>query len=530
MNLRSKKVMAIVIIAVALAAGLANIDRPRELWDERSRYMSGLAYWQNIIDGRFDAASWSLNSAHPPVAKYMYGLVNGAYLGLTNPSLLAAGADALWEIDMAKTMLPSRVLVLLLAIVIYLIVFVIGTELFNERVGFLASLILILLPPFAAHVRYSNLDMPMLFFFILSMLLLTRGMRSKSKNSRYVLLFGVSSGLCTSSLLSGGLVFIVAAAMFLMRGKVSSLKTPHVPRYLLISPLIAIVIFFALWPWLWSNPVGNIADSLGWWNHYYNAGTGQEEFFLGNFGPSPITYFLAYFAFTTPVLVAALAAISLLWLKRKEWYAEVLLWFVVVLAVITFIPTKLNGNTYILAAYPALALLAALGIEKIRSRFGNKAFVAAAAVTLVYLAASMASVHPFYIDYYNELSGGPLNVYDNKMFRIGAAGEGLDYAVDYINANAPINSSVEFHAAPLHVIRGLRPDIAQANPFFVEGQPSRASNFTPDYSFHDSDYIIENVYYKWYVNQSFSPEAMGYRLDYTVAAEGAPLAWVYGKQ
>jgi hypothetical protein len=174
-----------------------------------------------------------------------------------------------------------------------------------------------------------------------------------------------------------------------------------------------------------------------------------------------------------------------------------------------------------------LALLAALGLEKIHTKLGYKAFVLAFGILLVYMVSISVSIHPFYVDYYNELIGGTKAVYDGKLMRIGAAGEGLDLAVDYINSNASLNSSVEFHAAPIHVLRGFREDIQQKNSFFSPDTVSRASNFTHDWSFRDADYIIENVYYKWYIDSNFNPVELGYKLDYTINSGNTPLVWIY---
>lgn len=498
------------IVCVGLIAGLIDFNTPRELWDERSRYMSGLSYWNNIINGKWDSDSWSINSNHPMVAKLMYGFVNGVYLYATNPSLLKSSTANLYELDMEKTMAAGHALTLFLAICIYVMVYKIGSLLANKRVGFIAALMLILSPLFAAHVRYANLDMPMTFFFVLAMYLLFKGL--DTNKNKYYMGFGIAAGLAVSSLYTGGLVLIIGYVIYAV-----DKKTWRLPKELLLIPIIVAAIFFGSNPYLWSDPIGHLSQALGFFGSYYNAGVGAQEYFYGNLGIPPITYFVTYLFVSTPMVILIILLGTAFNQNFKLW-----VWLLVGLLFISMIPTRLNGTTYLVPIYPALVLLAAKGLDCFNTY--KRLYIVMAVGLFAILIGTMATVHPFYMDYYNELTS---HVYENKTFRVGAAGEGLDYAIDYINNNAPLNSTIEFHVAPMHVMRGFRPDIIQQNSFFSPGMVSRASNYTPDWSFKDSDYMIVNTYYEWYIGDVNTTD---YDLVGTVQVKGMPLVKIYRKE
>jgi hypothetical protein len=166
--------------------------------------------------------------------------------------------------------------------------------------------------------------------------------------------------------------------------------------------------------------------------------------------------------------------------------------------------------------YPALfptCLLAAAGVDAIAATLGKilrrPAVMAPAMGVLgtalgLYVLHASLNLHPYYIDYYNELVGGPQQVEKHRWFEIGWWGEGLDRAADFISRNAPHGARVKVFAHPAHVIQ-LRDDLEIVRDI-------------------NADYVIFNKLF----NDSI--KLPRHRTAYVVRAAGAPLVWVYQRE
>jgi hypothetical protein len=192
--------------------------------------------------------------------------------------------------------------------------------------------------------------------------------------------------------------------------------------------------------------------------------------------------------------------------------------------------------------YPAVSIMAAAGMERIIQNIGSRKQVAAALLLLAYMAASLAIVHPYYLDYYNEIAGGPGNVYASKMLIVGYWGEGLSAAMDYVNQNAGPGSTLRVYAEPMHVLPPARPDIKMLDAFvpnyvyenglvdtskYYQCSPNGWCIYEPDKNDTKADYVITNTYYEWYMDPGISQKLSGYSKVFSADVLGAGLAAVY---
>lgn len=535
-SLADKKVLALIILALSLSVLLVDIDKPSEIWDERARYVAGLNQVYNIVQGRFDSDSWRLNYYHPPIGKYLYGAVNGAYLYTKVPNLLSLSYDqALQILDETKNLLPGRILAVILGSLSVVFTFLIGYDFIDKRIGVAAALILLFTPAFIAHVKVENLEAPLLFFFLATVYTFLKA-ASKGGNSKYYIISAVLAGLAIGTKLNNAALVFLLPAFYIFLNHKLLLKDrmkffKNIPRNIWLFPVIAVLVFFITWPWLWSDPVGNLQASLSWWTYH------PTEYFLGNLTTAPFDYYLVYFFATIPVVFIIFFLVPIFRINNQEKFTKLaLLWFAISIILFSLTQFKQNGTSYIISIYPAFAILAASGLLAIyeahkhwHRNFGKIFLILLAAYTAI----SLLTVHPYYLDYYNELTGGPENVYKERLFIIGYQGEGLGEAVSYINKVAPENSRVEFHFVPSHLSRNLRSDISDLNPPEKSGGVVRLSNITiADQNLHGADFVVENTYFKWYFNGTFDKVLSdnSYELDKTVTASGAPLVWVYKKK
>jgi hypothetical protein len=99
---------------------------------------------------------------------------------------------------------------------------------------------------------------------------------------------------------------------------------------------------------------------------------------------------------------------------------------------------------YLIMIYPAIALICACGLwaaagwigDRVKSVGRDRAFAVGSTLTVVYLVVSLILVHPYYLDYYNALAGGPKGAYDHKSYEFGWWGEGVKAAMDYVERTA----------------------------------------------------------------------------------------------
>lgn len=426
------------LFLVALSFRLWDINATGRTWDESAYFNAGKIYINNILTHNFSPDAWRANRAHPPMAKYIYGIVN-----------YFAKAEA-------HDYTASRVLSAVMGALICLIVYFAGREFFERRVGVLAALILAFTPPFVAHNKVAALETPVALFFTLTAYFFLQGIKRKN-NGRY-LLSAVFCGLAVGTRFNNFLLFIFVFLVFLLYKRQELLRKRQItlPIAVALFPVLAMAVFVASWPWLWGNTYKHLVWSTTSWP--LNPG----EYFLGHRGGLSLSYYIFYFLGTTPVLILGLCGVFIYKaVKNKHFYLSALtLWFAVPF-LFSFSDFKQDGIRYIYQIYPPLALISAIGLFAIadilcRKRYKRLISYSLSSLVIVYLAVTCLVIHPYYLDYYNEIVGGPGNVYKHKWFEIGWWGEGIKEAVDYLNKDASPNSCVQFKVSPRHEIPPLR--------------------------------------------------------------------------
>lgn len=218
---------------------------------------------------------------------------------------------------------------------------------------------------------------------------------------------------------------------------------------LILIAFVAGLVFFALWPAMWTQP----AQALGltfaklWGDK--EAGVGNLGFFwLGHFvqDPGPAFYPVAFLLKATPwLLVGLLLSLWLLITRRTPAHSRfaILLWvFALNYLVIMTIASK-KATRYLLPALPTFYLLAGLALYQLgqwanrRTSMWRKLLPASFVSRplfpiLLFLPLSLFTLfyHPYYFTYYNPLVLGWL--WAPQTIPVGW-GEGLDEAARYLN-------------------------------------------------------------------------------------------------
>jgi 4-amino-4-deoxy-L-arabinose transferase-like glycosyltransferase len=456
-----------------------------QTWDEDVYWGAGRNYITNLLSLDFHDRSWQWNLEHPPVMKYLAG-IGAQFADGYGP---ARALSAMWVSLGCALLVP------------------IGARLYRLRIGVLAAAIAALLPPLVAHGQIVGHESPSVLWWTLGILLalgvhddLPDDVHGAEVRIRIRLIsVGVVVGVAFASRFINGLLGPLVLAIAIVQAR-PGWRRPTLLDGLWTLPCTAALVLYASWPRLWAHPFAALADSFAKLNHSHS-----PEPFLGTVTAHPAPYyFLIYLAATLPLgVLLGVIAYGVRAARERDRRALIIgLWFVVPLAVAAS-PVRQDGVRYVLPSVVALAFAAAAGWELVATlleKRARRAFALLAGALGVYLVLVLARVHPYYLDYFAEQVGGPATVESHRWFETAWWGEGVDRAVDYVNAHAAPNAHVLNCVEPNH-LTWFRQDL------WTPGPP---------------DWIV--TYAPGSHSCAIPPDA---RRVYTVEVEGAVLAEVW---
>lgn len=422
--------------------------------DEPAYVLNGAGYLENLTSMRFDVDSWSANTEHPPVSKYIYGLAVWPFYGTDN--------------TIESLYFNAKLASVIMGVLTCVIVFLTGREFFDRNTGFVAAVLLSLIPTFIAHTQIAALESPLALFVTLTLYLYMLAIKKES--NRLFLASAIAFTLVISTKYNG-LIILPVMVLFFLYYRLSQIKakegrldagilranlTKLVPWESVITFAgITIIMFFLIWPLLWTGPIDHLLYSLDHWTYPIH------EYLFGVRMSPPLYYYPVYFMATLPELLflPLIVGIYDVIKSRSAFKFAVLLWFIVPFGynLSSFIQ---DGMRYIFIIYPAVALLCAFGLlsiagwiskvagNRLKVATASNTFWALAAITTVYLIITVASFYPYYLDYYNVLTGGPKNVQEHRLFKWGWWGEGIKECMLWVNNDAPADASVMMFTFP----------------------------------------------------------------------------------
>lgn len=478
------------VLVVALAIRLIGLGDAGQTWDEDTNWAAGRNYVTNVVSVDAAPRSWIWNYEHPPVMKYIAG--TGAQL-----------ADGFG---------PARALSAVVGAVSCALLLLIGTRLYRLGVGVLAGTIAALTPALIAHSQVVGHESPSLLWWLLGIYLAITAHdddETSGRLARRMAGIGVVLGLAIASrfvnvLLAG------AVGGILLAGAPRAQRLRTVKLGFAILPAVAVAVVVVVWPRLWTDPIAHFADA---WMRLSKPHS--LEPYLGTItNTPPPTYFLVYLAVTAPlgVLIGAGAWVARLVVRRRD-PAERRPAIVIAIAfaaplVVALSPVRQDGVRYVLPCVAILALVAAAGFDYLTTLIKHRAAPAAVtAVVAAYLAITCIRIYPYYLDYFGEQVGGPSTVTAHRWFETAWWGEGVDRAVDYVNAHAAPGARVYRDCIEPYHVAWFRGDLWS----------TLADRDHPE----QADWIIA---YQPIAHPCRIPP--GFTAVYSVDAQGAPLATV----
>jgi 4-amino-4-deoxy-L-arabinose transferase-like glycosyltransferase len=383
-------------LAVLLLAGLLTMHQIGITWDEPNYFTSSYSYlswfghivtepseWWSSID-RY----WEQSHEAPPFFKLWGGLFAGV-------AALLFGTDDLGTLGDAYRM-GSYALFLLSTYVAFR--FVRGS--FGKVAAWGTALSLPLIPVLFGFARLGQLDGAVASMYLLAAVALYQMLVHGGRGP--TLLAGVALGLAFATKLN---VFTLLPAALLWWA-VYSRDRRTLARVAACS-LVGAVIFFALWPWLWREPVGRTWEFLTW-----TAGLQDERFtyYLGQWwAGAPFHYPLATLIVLVPLAVAVAGVLGLVRLfaeARNPAAGWVLLNLILVVGVAGsgLVPIY-GGPRQFLAAFPLWAICAGVGVGWLASRLRVRPAVMLAAYAALSLPGILWTGTANSLEYYGEAAG-----------------------------------------------------------------------------------------------------------------------------
>ncbi len=399
-----------------------------------------------------------------------------------------------------------RLPVLVLNAFLIFMVFLFGATYLSRRAGLGAALVMMLMPRFFWHAHLACFDAPVTVMWFATAYAF---FKSERDGWKWAVLTGIVWGLALSTKLNA--YFIPAtlvlywltekASEFHIRAgdkKGTWLSIPRIPMAFFFMLLLAPVVYFALWPKLWFDPM----KQLKW---YFNRHMHHEYYWAYYFGtlyvkpPFPVAFPFVMSAMTIPApsivlfVVGALAAtrdaMARWWfgLSRRMQplidsfraprpyepgvYAFLFWNMLIPFAIIAMPKVPIFGGTkHWFPGLPFLALFAGIGFERV---LGAIESVFPGRRMLLILAGLMLFTSPF-VDtlrhhadnsaYYNNFVGGYWAMGDLKMEREfwGNSSYGV---LPYLDKYAKAGAVVDFHDTTWNAVQMyyrdhlLRPDI-----------------------------------------------------------------------
>jgi hypothetical protein len=445
------------LVAILLLALSVRVSLPASkytIWYERS-----VNFWEALLRGDWGG---TYQRHHPGVSTmWIAGASIRLYMaaqGLSTSDMLHLPRElsgpqgpAVW--------VGAATLGVVIAIIV-VAVYVLLCRIASWRVAFVAGCLLALDPFHITHSNMIHLDALLAGFMLLSALFLIGYLQEKAWG--HLIASGAFGGLAlltkspalflvpyTGLIVAVDLVMGDGLSRLAIGRRAGRVRLWRAVRSLMIWGLVAICVFFLLWPAMWAQPLETLSTMMerGALRHAEQTHP-FPQFFLGQNARDPgLLYYPASLVWKTTLITLPGLALTIWFLvrrghdedRRHQWY---LLMYIVAFLVQMSLGAK-RLSRYILPAFLVVDVLAAWGVVQVADAGGAvlgklkgeqiRRVVSAAivAVALLLQAVAVLRHHPYYGTHHNSILGG--SGVAQYVFQLGDQGEGLDLAAQYLN-------------------------------------------------------------------------------------------------
>lgn len=427
----------VILLFFFLALDSALGDSPT--MDEQNHLARGLAFLRTG-DAR-------LSVEHPPLVNALSAapllLLPDIQLPLDHqswetPEGWYAFADQLlwvYNHDVERMIFLARIPIIFLTLVLGLIGYQFGKQLWGRSAAILTLVFLLLDPNILAHGRYTTTDLGGTAFLFLAAFLLWRMWSRDTWHWGLTVAAGVGLGLALGSKLSNLVFLAIFAALAILplygRGWSGREALRRLIKYG-IALVVAILTLWAIFRFEWGvyqfqlEPLASLNDLAGPLPTFLSgveqilrvSGGGRPAYLLGEFSAEGWWYYFPVaFVVKTPLVVMLLfATATILMLGQRRYRGKAL--YLLIPAVLYFLvsmQSALNiGYRHLLPILPFLYLLAA-GLTRLPGLASKPKGVVEHFTRLAVLGALLSlllidiMIQPHYLSYFNLAAGGPAN-------------------------------------------------------------------------------------------------------------------------
>lgn len=343
----TKVLLFFILLTAFILRVLFMYAAPIKIWDETVYINLGRDLSHNLSDYSF-TNGWS--DYIPTSQGESYGYPNAGFRAPFLPYLIAF-------LNIAQLGFLVNFIMPVIGTISVFLVYLLGKELFNKKVGLIAALLFTFIPLHLIHSGKVLTDALVTFFILLSFLSYWKGF--EKGNNSFKILFGVFLAFALLSRYTALWVLPVFTIYIIFQGKLLQILRD---KFLWATIGIFILI---LTPWFiyglftYSNPFGpfihgSIASSY-WggaqpWHHFFD-------------------YWWVMFSIVGFAFIASLAHIIFSKAIFKKEIILLITWFVVFLGIAMF--TLHKEDRFLLPVTPAIVLLTAYSIEKFKKYVGK---------------------------------------------------------------------------------------------------------------------------------------------------------------
>jgi 4-amino-4-deoxy-L-arabinose transferase-like glycosyltransferase len=501
-------------LAALLLVGLLTVDQIGITWDEPNYFTSSYHYlswfghvatepsdWWSSID-RY----WEQSHEAPPFFKLWAGLFAGGAAVLFGTEDLGTLGDAYRMASYSLFLLSTYA------------AFRFARSEFGSAAAWGGALSMPLIPVLFGFARLGQLDGAVASMYLLAAIalyqMLTRGGRVRTVWA------GVLLGLAFATKLN---VFVLVPAALLWAG----IYRREAFARLCATFGIGTLSFFAIWPWLWRDPLGRTWEFVTW-----TAGLQNERFayYLGQWwAGAPFHYPLATLVILVPLAVAAAAVLGVVRLFKDAQnpaagWVLLNLTLVVAVAGSGLVPIY-GGPRQFLAAFPLWAICAGVGVGWISSLLRTKPALTLAAYAALSLPGILWTGTANSLEYYGE-AAGLIPGARSLGFETTYLADTYKPAVEWVSEVAPRGATVYAQAGTQPVLESYR----RIGELREDLRPAYLAAIAPegpvrDESPREDSYFLFLPRQSIYTNQMLALQEKEPLYEYTKG--GIPLVRVY---
>jgi hypothetical protein len=278
MTARRRDTLIAVALAVATTAWLLASEGRQGIGRDEAQYFRAAerywgwfeSGWQNLRAGRFAATFtragvdpyWGDNPEHPPLMKVLYGVswrafhrcdCTGPDRGLhPHPVLGKHLTLPLFARESTAFRFPAMLFAGLGAALVFLF----ARRLVGPAPAVAAAVLSVAQPHYFFHAQISAFDAPVTTMAMLVGYAYWKSLRSP----RWAILCGVFYGLALATKHNAWLMpfFLLGHYLWIRRGDLRLRRFPRPPLAFVAMAVLGPLILFAVWPYLWPDPVGRV--------------------------------------------------------------------------------------------------------------------------------------------------------------------------------------------------------------------------------------------------------------------------------